>query len=169
MTTIAREIWIDAPKNEVWAALADFGNIYRFNPAVPVSYLTGDKTSGPGAERHCDLNMQGASLDERIVGWQEGEKMVIEIYGGEKLPPWKKATAHFSVRELKGGTLARAEFEYGMKFGPIGALMDRFMIRPQFGKAFGGILAGLKHYLETGEEVSGAKGLPFDQVIAVPA
>jgi ligand-binding SRPBCC domain-containing protein len=38
MTKITREVWIDAPKEQVWAVMADFGNVYRFNPTVPKSY-----------------------------------------------------------------------------------------------------------------------------------
>ena len=44
-------------------------------------------------------------------------------------------------------------FDYAMKFGPIGALMDAVMVRPQFRKALPDALLGLKHYAETGEKV----------------
>ncbi len=169
MSTITREIWIDAPKSDVWAVLADFGNIYRFNPTVPRSYSTNDLSSGLGATRHCDLNIDGASVEERIIEWHDGQKMGVEIYDGQKTPPWRNAIAELSVAERDGGTVVRGKLSYDMKYGPIGALMDRFMIQPQFGKAFGGIFAGLKHYIETGEEVNGPQGLPFDQIVAVAA
>ena len=169
MSNITREIWIDASKEDVWAALADFGNIYRFNPSVPRSYSTNGKPSGLGAARHCELNIQGASVEERIIGWEDGKMMRVEIIGGEKTPPWKNPVAELSVQEHQDGTLVRGAFNYQMKYGPVGALMDRFMVQPQFGKAFGGILAGLKHYMETGEQVHGSQGLPFDQVILSPA
>ncbi len=41
------------------------------------------------------------------------------------------------------------------------------MIKPQFGEAFGSQLAGLKHHVETGEEVTELEGLPMDQLVAV--
>lgn len=45
--------------------------------------------------------------------------------------------------------------EYSLKMGPVGALMDATLVKPQFSKGFGGLLAGLKHYTETGEQVDG--------------
>ena len=41
------------------------------------------------------------------------------------------------------------------------------MIKPQFGEAFGSQLTGLKHHVETGEEVTELEGLPMDQLVAV--
>jgi len=167
MSNIIREIWIDASKNEVWAVLADFGNIYRYSPTVLQSYSSNDKPRGLGAERHVEMSFEGTSGNERIVEWHEGQKMVLELYNGQNMPPWKNAVAEFSVREHNGGTMVQAAFNYDMKFGPIGALMDRFMIQPQFGETFGSQLAGLKHHVETGEEVTVLEGLPMDQLVAV--
>jgi len=167
MSNIIREIWVDAPQSEVWDVLADFGNIYRFSPTVLKSYSINDKPSGLGAERHNDFSIEGSSVDERIVEWHEGQKLAVELYNGQGMPPWKNAVAEFSVREHKGGTMVRGAINYDMKFGPIGALMDRFMIKPQFGEAFGSQLAGLKHHVETGEEVTELEGLPMDQLVAV--
>lgn len=169
MSKLTREIWIDAPKNEVWAALADFGNIYRFNPSVPSSHSTNELSSGEGATRHCDFLVEGSSVEERIVEWHEGDRMVVEIYEGVKTPPWENVFADIAVEEVDGGTLVRGTMSYDMRYGPVGSLMDRFMIQPQFGKAWGGIFAGLKQYIETGEEVSGSDGLPFDKLVLVPA
>ena len=55
MTTLTREVRINAPKEKVWDILADFGNIYLFNPGVPKSYLTSDQQVGVGTTRHCDV------------------------------------------------------------------------------------------------------------------
>ena len=169
MSNIIREIWVDASKKEVWSVLADFGDIYRFSPTVRQSYSSNDKPSGLGAERHVEMSFEGTSGYERIVEWHEGQKMVLELYDGQNMPPWKNALAEFSVREHNGGTMVRAAFNYDMKLGPIGALMDRFMIQPQFGETFGSQLAGLKQYIETGEEVTESGGLPLDQIVAVAA
>ena len=59
------------------------------------------------------------------------------------------------------------QFEYGMKFGFVGALMDRLMVKKQFSKAIPGILAGLKHYAETGEQVDRSIRLNMQLVTAV--
>ena len=155
MTTVTREVWINAPVEEVWALLADFGNIYLFNPNVPKSYLTSSQQQGVGTTRHCDLNVAGASIEERIVDWQEGKSMTIDIYEGKKSPPFKTALATIRVASEKGGTKVTGTLEYKMKFGPVGSLMDVAMVKPQFGKAWSLLFAGLKHYAETGEEING--------------
>ena len=41
------------------------------------------------------------------------------------------------------------------------------MIKSQFGETFGSQLVGLKHHVETGEEVTELEGLPMDQLVAV--
>ncbi len=169
MSSMIREIWIDAPKRRVWEILADFGNTYLYSPSIPKSYTINGNPTGLGAERHCDLNIAGAWVEERIVEWDEGQMMSIQIYDGKKTPPWKNASGTFYVSERGNGTQVRFEFAYEMKYGPVGALMDRFLVQPQFGKAIGGVLAGLKHYTEKGQEVKGARGLPFEQLIVVPA
>ncbi len=166
MATHEREVWIDAPKEKVWAALADFGNIYVFNPNVPTSYSTSEKTSGLGATRHCDLR-GGVSVEERIIDWQEGESMVIEIYDGAKTPPFKSAIASISVKEERGGTLVSGTLAYKIKFGPVGTLMDKAMVSPQFGKAWTAVLAGLKTYIETGEEVPNVSATDFTPVAVI--
>lgn len=170
MTTITREIQINAPKDKVWAALADFGNIHVFNPTVPNSYVTNGQNQGVGTLRHCDLAIPGASIEERVVEWVEGERMKIEIYEGKNAPPFKTAFATISVRAAgENRSVVRGSFDYTMKYGLVGALMNLLIVKPQFSKAWGGLFAGLKHYIETGNKVDGPKGLDFSAVQAVAA
>ena len=169
MTSITREIRINAPKEKVWDALANFGDIYTFHPGVPKSYSTNNQSGGKGATRHCDLG-GGSSIEERVIEWKDGESMAIEIYDGKKAPPFKRAVATLAVREAgPNATIASGTIDYTMKFGPIGALMDTLIVKSQFSKAWAGIFAGLKHHVETGETVESPKGLNYDAVQPVPA
>jgi hypothetical protein len=43
---------------------------------------------------------------------------------------------------------------YELKYGPLGALMDRLMVRKAMSQGMEGLLAGLKHYSETGKQVN---------------
>lgn len=168
MTTIIREIWIDAPRQTVWdQALVDFGNISLWNPNVPNSYSTNSRPQGIGAERHCDLTISGASIEERVVKWRDGEMMEVLITEGKKTPPWKNPTALIELFDERGGTRMRMTFSYTMKLGPIGWLMDVMMVKPQFGKALEALPAGLKYYMETGKKGTHQE-IDFDQVVAVP-
>lgn len=169
MSKIINEIWIDAPRQKVWdQALKDFGSIYLWNPNVTTSHTTNNKPTGLGAERHCDLTLAGASVEERVLKWDDGRMMQVLITDGAKTPPWTNPTANIELFDENGGTRMRMTFEYGMKYGPIGALMDRFMVKPQFGKALAALPVGLKYYVENGRKAASGQ-LDFSQVKAVPA
>lgn len=164
MTRVTREIRIDAPAGRVWEVLADFGGVYRYNPNVASSHATSETRQGVGASRHCDLTTSGVTLEERIVEWTEGESYLVDIYGGSKVPPFKQARARLAVRPDGEGAIVTGTLEYSLKFGPVGALMDRLLVAPRFSKAWTRMLAGLKHYTETGQEVSDGTPLRIESV-----
>ena len=155
MTSITQEIRINAPKEQVWAILADLGGVQRFHPAVRKSYYTTEKKEGVGASRVCELLPTGEVV-ETVSAWQEGEYMKIDIVEGKKTPPFKQAYGTFRLREENGQTVVKVALNYGLKYGPIGRLMDVMIVRSQFTKVVPNMLAGLKHYAETGEEVNAA-------------
>ncbi|MEM7031078.1 MAG: SRPBCC family protein [Chloroflexota bacterium] len=166
MKTLSYKIQIDASPEAVWDIIADFGGVYRYSPGVKQSHTLSSQNQGVGADRICHLAPAG-NIQERILEWNEGKDYTLEIYQGKGAPPFKTAQATLSVEPApNGGTIATGTLRYKMKYGPIGALMDAVMFGPFLQKGFSGLLAGLKHYAETGEEVAGPKGLQF---VAVPA
>lgn len=154
MTKLSYETRIEAPVEQVWDVLSDFAGVWRYSPTVTKSHSTNETDTGVGAERHCDLAFAGTSVEERIVDWQEGRSMDIEIIGGEKMPPIKNVLGHFEVEPDGEGTIVRGSMRYDTKLGPVGWVADRVIVRRKFGNAFGLIFAGLKHYVETGETVT---------------
>ncbi len=154
MTHISHEIRIDAAKENVWAAIADLGGIEKFHPGVKKSYYLSEQREGVGASRRCELKPFGA-VDERAIEWKDGEWITLEIYGGEKAPPFKSAIGVMSVEEVGGATIARLALDYELKFGPLGRMMDRLLVRRQFKKVVPAILVGLKRYVE--REVKSSK------------
>lgn len=153
MSKVQASSHISAPKREVWAAVADFGQIANFNPSVTASHLTGDANHGEGATRHCSLTLAGASVEERVVDWQEGASYTVEIYESSRIPVVTNAHGTISLADEGDGTRATMVIEYDTKYGPIGAILDRVAIRSQNAKAAGLVVAGLKHYIETGQKV----------------
>ncbi len=166
MTTIIREVKVNASQGKVWEILADIGGIQNYNPGVSKSYSTSESNSGLGASRHCDLLPMGA-VEERVIEWNEGSDYKIEIFEGKGVPPFKTAVARITVKSAGNGAVVTMHFEYRMKYGLVGALMDAIMVKPQFSKAIPGILAGLKHHAETGELIDRTVRLNFEPVIAV--
>lgn len=151
---------VNAPKDRVWAVLADLGGIYRWNPGVKHSRSTSEAPGGEGATRHCDLaSPGGAYLEERAFDWREGEAFKIDVY--ESNLPLKRNVVAFSLQaDGDGATIVSVSPEYELKFGPIGLLLDRLFGERQLRKGMAALLAGLKHYLETGEEVGDALPAP---------
>ncbi len=155
MTTIKTDIRINAPKDEVWKVLADLGGIQSYNSAVKKSYYNTEAKEGIGAGRVCELAPMG-EVEEKAIAWTDQESYTLDVKPVDGNPPLKSAQASFVLKEDGNQTIVTMEMNYELKFGPIGKLMDTLMMKPQFAKVVPNILLGLKHHIETGEEVDGA-------------
>ena len=150
MPTIESIIYINAPKEKVWAALADFGNIQNFHPGLKSSHSTSKENEGVGATRQCVLKPMG-TIQERIVEWNKGESMLVHIYEGKNMPPinFDTTKARFTLREDGGKTKTTMTMNYELK-GMGGAVMGP-MLKSQYSKVIPQILQGLKFYVEQGK------------------
>ena len=164
MTTISREIEISASKEDVWKAIAKFGDICHGSPGVLKSHITSEKQEGVGATRHCDLAMMRASVEERITAWKEGESLSIEVYELKKMPGIKTMNADFSVRTKGEKTILRANLHYDMK-NLFFEMMNTLMMKKMNIKNWNAVLAGHKKYIETGERVVEKTPLELNKVI----
>ena len=150
MTQIKNEIRINASKEKVWEVLRDFGGVSKWAPTVAKSFSTTTATEGVGCERKCEIPGFG-NVSERITEWDEGTRIK---YAVEGVGPMKSMTSGFSLRREGKETLASMTVNFQMKFGIIGALMDKLMVRRKISKQLQITLAGLKHHVETGELVT---------------
>lgn len=166
MPKITRTINIQAPRSAVWAGLADFGNISKLSAGVKSSRLTSEQSEGVGTTRHCDLEMMGATVEERITGWQEGESLDIDIYDFSKMPMVKSMGAEFRLEDAGEGTKLTASMMYDVGMGPIGWVMNAIMMKPMMAKNWSQFLAGVRHGIETGEVVNGDTPLRTQDVLA---
>jgi len=151
-TIIARKVTVNAPSNQVWDALADFGNVSRLSPNIIKSYKTSDQTGGLGATRHCDFAAMGAQVEERIVEWNEGESMKIDIYESKNMPMITGMKAEFTLNSEGETTIVTGVFEYSMS-GVLGNLLNNISMKKMNEKAWVKFLAGIKHHIESGENV----------------
>lgn len=142
---------INKNSEDVWETLADFGGTYRWNPAVVESHSTSDANGGLGAERRCDLG-KGQWTEERITGWEDKRSVEISIVNSNV--PISRAVVTLTMKSLdEEKTQVDLLIDYKLKFGPIGVLMDLVMVRRMYRKTMVELLAGLKHHVETGEEI----------------
>ena len=166
MTTISREIVINASKGDVWKAIAKFGDICHASPGVLKSHVTSKQQDGIGATRHCDFAMNGATAEEKITAWKEGESLSIEAYALKKLPGIKTMTADFAVRVEKEETILRADLHYNMK-NPLFDLMNALIGKRMNTKLWNSVVAGHKQYIEKNERVFEKTVLELDKVIVL--
>ena len=115
------------------------------------SFYTSEIKEGIGASRHCDLLPMG-KVEERVISWKDGEEFTIEIYEGKSMP--FLGEGKFILKEEGGKTNVTMSITYRMKGGFLGSLMGVF-IKGRISNAMEGTLTGLKHYIETGEIVTG--------------
>ena len=166
MTTISKEIEINASKENVWKAIAKFGDICHASPGVLKSHVTSEQQEGVGATRHCDFAMNGAPAEERVIQWEEGESLTIEVYDLKKMPGIDKMEAKFSVRTENNKTILRADLIYSMKNVLFDA-MNSMMVKKMNTKLWNSVLAGHKRYIETGERVVKETVLEINKVITL--
>ena len=151
MGTFAAETRIEAPVGEVWQALGEIGDIYRWNPGVRASHTTSEEGEGLGATRYCDLGDKNY-LDEEVVAWQPNEKLTMRITGTNM--PFKTADIRFTLQPVDDGTQVTVSPLYKLKFGVMGELLDKVYVRKSYLKGMEALLAGLKAYAEGETELN---------------
>lgn len=152
MSTVTTDRTLDHEPEAVWAALADFGGIYRFHPLVHSSPISpGAPATGVGAERTCHFN-DGNHVLERVVEFEEGSHLVVDIVEGSM--PLQSARARMEIRPASNGkTTITMRMEYIPKFGLLGKAMDALMLKRKFASILDGVLAALGEHLKTGEVI----------------
>ena len=103
---------------QLWEVLADFPNIADWYGGLKTSVSTSDAPNGVGATRHCELAPMG-TIDERILEWQEGERVKISAFKYEKAPI-KEAIADFRITPAGDATEISIDFDFTPKGGVAG-------------------------------------------------
>ena len=149
MSTLEKQVRIAAPVEEVWAVLADFGGVTQWAPTVNHAVITNGLAAGVDCTRECTVEGFG-KVKEQIVEWNEGESYAYELGA---VGPLKRARNTWAVRPDGKGTRVTFTVRFETRFGPLGALLDRLVMRRKFTQTMRLSLAGLKQYVETGEPV----------------
>lgn len=150
------EVIIDAPIEKVWKEFADLGAIFLNSPTVDTSYTTSEIKTGVGATRHMILSpliKKGATLDERVLIWEEGTYQKLEVYKVYKVSGIQTMGGDFRLIKQRDKTLLRSTLNYSMKNGMWG-MMNKMMGKKKFATVWRKVIAGYKYHLETDEEVT---------------
>lgn len=139
-------ITINAPKDQVWAVLKDFNNVYTWAPGVSESHALGKKNQEVGAARFCKLADFG-NIDEVITEWKQGEGFTYTV---SPLGPLNNAASRWTLTEVDSKTTRlEVEFAYDIRFGVFGKMMHRLVMQKKLHTSLPQTLDAFKHRIET--------------------
>ena len=126
--------------------ISDLTDIQNWSETVNESHYHTDAQRGLGAGRTCDVRGFG-TLVENVLDWQENESFRLSLEG---LPVFVEEDSGGWRLEKLGDDRTRATVTIDMqtRFWPIGALMEKFLLGPQFGKTIEGVQAEFKSHVE---------------------
>ena len=147
MSLISEHIKLDAPVEESWAALADYGRPHHYFATIVDAHIIGNRERGTGAVRHCDLPGRGNNyIVEEITDWNEGSSFTYIVT--DTNAPITDASVTWSVERAGTGSVVGVEIRYEPRFGIAGKLMDSAVLKRQFRASIVQGLASLKSELE---------------------
>ena len=144
MEPIRTDVRIRAPRELVWETLADLEGVSVWNPAIDAAECISDQRRGLGARRRCYMHPSGW-MTESITEWQPREVIAFTI---DNAPPIKAGVGRFMLSDEGDATRLRAGFEYEVRFGPLGPVIDRLLVHRQLSSAWNGGMSGFQRYVE---------------------
>lgn len=145
MRTLTDSVLIQAPIENVWAALADFGDVAAWAPYMRVSHLLGDQATGVGTRRAMQHEL-GFRFEERVTEWTEGEGIAFDVL---KAPwPMINVAESWRIEAVDNDVQVTTRVEYDMKLGPAGRLLDAALVRFIVLREMRSGVLGLKAHVE---------------------
>jgi ligand-binding SRPBCC domain-containing protein len=147
MSIIHHEIRANCPPTTVWALLSDLEAVQRYNPAVSAAVVEGVQRTGVGARRTCTLLPKGRVV-ERVTHWEEGSALGLEVIESDWPMHFMRWVTRIEPRD--GVTRITQDLEYKIKFGILGWLVDRLVMKRKMTATLDAVFAGLVRQAETG-------------------
>lgn len=111
---------MSASPGSVWALYADFPGLASHWHGLRSTKAIGSQTSGVGARRRVELKPLG-SMEETVTVWEEGRRIDTSNHPNA-LVPFRQAESTLTLEPAGQGTLAKFEYRYVPKGGPIGRI-----------------------------------------------
>ena len=146
MATLCNEIVINAPIEKIWASLSNNEELEKYDPTVARSRSLTPMKSGPGAARKVEMKDGKNWFEERVTKWVPNEALTYELTACSF--PIHRLSHTYSFEQAERGIKVKQVMEYRVKFGRLGRVMDRLMIREQSVASIKKFMSGLKIYAE---------------------
>jgi uncharacterized protein YndB with AHSA1/START domain len=144
MEPMRTDVVIGAPRHLAWETLADLEGVSRWNPAVDAAECVSDQRRGIGALRRCYMHPSGWIV-ESVTEW---EPDLVIAFAIENATPIRTGLARFVLSDDQAGTRLQATFNYEVRFGPLGPVIDRQIVHRHLSSAWNDGMDGLRRHLE---------------------
>jgi Polyketide cyclase / dehydrase and lipid transport len=143
MTKLIHRFETRATPEALWAGLSDLELVQATNPTVVTARV--DRPAGKGATRTCTLKPKGEVV-ERVTVWEPGKAVGLEVAKSD----WPITHMNWVTRIEPGprGAVLSQELNYGMKFGPLGWLLNALVMKRNVDKNVALALQGLIKWAE---------------------
>jgi len=151
MSHVQKSQVVNAPIAPTWAAVSRLGAVEEWHPNVARATVLTAHDSGIGASRQVEFQ-DGNSAVETVIEESELHFTKMEMSASS---PLSEIVVTIRTEERSADTTeVTFSVDYGMKYGPIGWMIDVGMMRRVFDKVFTAALGGLSYHLETGDLVT---------------
>ncbi len=146
MTSLNHNITINSPKETVFQVLSDLEKVQEYNPMVLSAYYISDTHHAIGASRECQLAGNDI-VREKIIDYKKNHYITMELYEHNWplfFMKWKTELLRIDEKT----TQLSQTLEYKMKFGLIGTILDRLVMRKKLDKTLQETFISMKKYIE---------------------
>ena len=146
MTKLHHEIIINAPIEKIWKILANVGELDNYDPTVLKSTVTSPSAEGIGTSRKVDMKDGKHWFKEKMTVCKPNEALAYQLTDCNF--PIEGLEHSYSFERIGNQTKVSQEMEYEVKYGFLGKVMDKIIIRKQTDSGIKKFLGGLKAYAE---------------------
>lgn len=144
MEPLRSDLVLVAPRPIVWDTLADLEGVSRWNPVIDRAECLAAARQGIGARRRCWMAPSG-SMTETVTEWEPGRRIAFTV---DEASPLRSGIGRFQLDDAEEGTRLTASFDYEVRFGPLGPVIDRLVVHRQLAAGWRLAMDGLRHHVE---------------------
>lgn len=135
----------------VWAVFDNFPDIATCHPVVATSESVNGQRTGVGARRRCTMQ-DGATVIEEIVAYDAAARTLSIRVVDHGPYPMSHMEVDVSVSPTDTGCTVSFHSEFEPRYGPVGWLMAKTLMRGQFSKVLGQLVDGVDAHLRKGQD-----------------
>lgn len=146
---------IQMPVSKAWLKLQDLSVAHHYVPNLERVEILTEQQRGVGASRRV-FQLNGSSLQETVIDWQEGRGFQIELHNATFFMPFDLAYFRYNLAAVEQGTLFTATMSYRPTYGLLGKWLGGSVLKAYMEDNLAMIAKSMKHYYETGVPVTNA-------------